>query len=139
MKKIIIISLTLSLTLSLITVGLLFWLNMIEITSKNWVILSVFYIELSIGYWFFVGIIGVLIGKFDPIPEENTKVEKTEWGYSTYSSYETKSEEKTNEYKGFITSAAIGYITDNPLMGGAVGGDMLGGIIGSSLDGDLFN
>lgn len=135
MKKIIIISLT----LSLITIGLLFWLNMIEITFNNWVILPVFYITLSIGYWFFVGLIGVLIGWFDPTPEENSKVEKTEWDYSTYTLYETKSEEKTNECKGFITSTAIGYTTGNPLMGGAVGGDMLGGIIGSSLDGDLFN
>jgi hypothetical protein len=139
MKRIIIISLTLSLTLSLITIGFLFWLNMIEITSNNWVILPLFYICLSIGYWFFVGVIGVLIGKFDPTPEENSKVEKTEWDYSTYTLYETKSEEKINEYKGFITSVAIGHITDNPLMGGAVGGDMLGGIIGDSLDGNLFD
>ena len=132
MKKLTIISLT----LSLITIGLLFWLDMIEITSKNWVALPMLYIALSLGYWFFGGMFGILTGSFDPIPEEDNK--KSEW-VSGYTSYKPKSKKQDDDSGNFIKSAAIGYITDNPLIGGAIGGSMSGGIVGSLIDGDLFN
>ena len=39
----------------------------------------------------------------------------------------------------FVSSAAIGYATDNALLGGLLGGDMLGGLVGDLFsDGDLF-
>lgn len=138
MKKFIIISLI----LSLITTGLLFWFGIIEITSKNWMALPVFYLALSLGYWFFGGLFGVLTGLFDPIPEEKTKKKEKKWvsRYSTNTSHKKESTKTKDDDSGdFIKSAAIGYITDNPLIGGAVGGSMSGGILGSSLDGDLFN
>jgi hypothetical protein len=137
MKKLVIISLI----LSLITTGILFWWDMIEITPKNWGALPVFYIALTIGYWFFGGIIGILTGLFDPIPDEEVK-EPKEWKHRSYPTfYQSDSEDKKkdDDSGNFVTSAAIGYITDNPLIGGAIGGSMSGGILGSSLDGDLFN
>lgn len=36
---------------------------------------------------------------------------------------------------GFVTSMAIGYLTDNALLGGIVGGNIAGGIIGDMLNG----
>jgi hypothetical protein len=38
-----------------------------------------------------------------------------------------------NDSGSFLGSAAIGYITDNPLLGGALGGDYSGGLVGSGL------
>jgi hypothetical protein len=137
MKKLIIISLTLSLS----TIGLLFWLGMIEITPKNWGGLPVFYIALSIGYWFFGGMIGILTGLFDPIPDEEVK-EPKKWesrSYPTLYKSDFEDNKKDDDSGSFITSAAIGYITDNPLIGGSIGGNMSGGLLGSSLDGNLFN
>jgi len=37
---------------------------------------------------------------------------------------------------GFVTSAAIGYITNNGLLGGALGGNFVGGYVGSTMRGD---
>lgn len=128
--------------LSLITTGILFWWDMIEITPKNWGALPVFYIALTIGYWFFGGMFGILTGIFDPIPEEKKGKEPKEWKSRSYPIlYESNPEDrkKDDESGNFVTSAAIGYITDNPLIGGAIGGSMSGGLLGSSLDGDLFN
>lgn len=34
----------------------------------------------------------------------------------------------------FATSMAIGYATDNPILGGIIGGSMIGGIVGASLN-----
>ncbi len=138
MKKLVIISLM----LSLVTTGVLFWLGIIEITPKNWGALPVFYIALTIGYWFFGGMFGILTGLFDPIPEEKTEKKEKEWvsrSYLTSYKSDSKDKKKDDDSGNFVTSAAIGYITDNPLIGGAIGGSMSGGILGSSLDGDLFN
>jgi hypothetical protein len=137
MKKLIL----LSLGLSLITIGVLYWMGMIEITHKNWGALPIFYIALSIGYWFFGGMFGILTGLFDPIPEEKKDEEPKKWESRSYPTLYKKESTKTkdDESGDFIKSAAIGYITDNPLIGGAIGGNMGGGLLGSSLDGDLFN
>jgi len=36
----------------------------------------------------------------------------------------------------FITSAAIGYVTNNALLGGLLGGDMIGGVVGDWMNAD---
>lgn len=66
----------------------------------------------------------------------------TESDYRRLSSYDQRDysyngSSSTSDSSGdFLTSAAIGYVTDNALLGGALGGDMLGGIVGDLLDGD---
>jgi hypothetical protein len=53
---------------------------------------------------------------------------------STYGGYVD-----SNDLLDFLSSAAIGYATDNALLGGLLGGDMLGGLVGDLFsDGDLF-
>lgn len=138
MKKLVIISLM----LSLITIGILFWMGVIELHSSNlanWMVLPYFYIVLSLGYWWFGGMFGILTGLFDPTPKEKTGEEPNEFESNDYNSYVSKSKKKDDESSNFVTSATIGYITDNPLIGGAIGGSFSGGLLGSSLDGDLFN
>ena len=74
--------------------------------------------------------------------KKSAKKKEKKWvsRYSTNTSHKKESTKTKDDDSGdFIKSAAIGYITDNPLIGGAVGGSMSGGILGSSLDGDLFN
>jgi hypothetical protein len=44
-----------------------------------------------------------------------------------------------NSTGDFITSAAIGAVTDSALLGGLLGGDLLGGMLGDMLDGDLMD
>lgn len=39
----------------------------------------------------------------------------------------------------FLLSAAIGMATDSALLGGLLGGDFAGGIVGDMLDGNLFD
>jgi hypothetical protein len=39
----------------------------------------------------------------------------------------------------FLTSVLIGFGTDSALAGGLLGGDMIGGVVGDLLDGDLFD
>jgi hypothetical protein len=39
----------------------------------------------------------------------------------------------------FLISMVIGAATDSSLLGGLLGGDMLGGIVGDALDGDLWD
>lgn len=128
--------------LSLITIGILFWMGVIELHSSNlanWMVLPYFYIVLSLGYWWFGGMFGILTGLFDPTPKEKTGEEPNEFESNDYNSYVSKSKKKDDESSNFVTSATIGYITDNPLIGGAIGGSFSGGLLGSSLDGDLFN
>jgi hypothetical protein len=67
----------------------------------------------------------------------------TESDYRRLSSYDQRdytyngsSSSTSNSSGDFLTSAAIGYATDNALLGGVLGGDMLGGIVGDLLDGD---
>jgi hypothetical protein len=133
MKKLVIISLI----FSLITIGILFWSNVIEVTSKNWGVLPFLYFSLSLGYWWFIGMFGILTGLFDPIPEENNnkKPKKSESrSYPTFYPSDSKGEKKNDDSGSFVASAAVGYITDNPLIGGSVGGSFSGGLFGSSLN-----
>lgn len=53
----------------------------------------------------------------------------------TYSSSNKKDKKDKDDHNSgsFLGSAAIGYITDNPLLGGALGGDYSGGLVGSGL------
>ncbi len=44
-----------------------------------------------------------------------------------------------DEDDSFLVSAAIGAVTDSAFLGGLLGGDMMGGIVGDLLDGDLFD
>lgn len=39
----------------------------------------------------------------------------------------------------FLLSAIVGYATDSAILGGLVGGDMFGGILGDMFDGDLMD
>ena len=40
--------------------------------------------------------------------------------------------ERTDD--GFIDSIMMGYVTNDPIMGGVIGGDMIGGIIGAEMN-----
>jgi len=133
MKKLTIISLL----LSMVTIGALYFFNIIEITEKNWPFLPVFYCSLCLGYWFFGGLIGIWFFNFDPWSIEETPKEDNSYYFTTYLSYPKK--EKSDDDGDFTNSFAIGYLTDNPSLGGVLGGNMAGGLLGSSLDGDLFN
>jgi len=81
-----------------------------------------------IGIWFF---------NFDPWLIEETPKEDNSYYFTTYLSYPKK--EKSDDDRDFANSFVIGYLTDNPSLGGVLGGNMAGGLLGSSLDGDLFN
>ena len=65
----------------------------------------------------------------------------TESDYRRLSSYDQRdytyqgSSSTSNSSGDFLTSAAIGYATDNALLGGKLGGDMAGGIVGDLLGG----
>jgi hypothetical protein len=65
----------------------------------------------------------------------------TESDYRRLSSYDQRdysyqgSSSTSNNSGDFLTSAAIGYATDNALLGGILGGDMAGGIVGDLLGG----
>lgn len=65
----------------------------------------------------------------------------TESDYRRLSSYDQRdysyqgSSSTSNSSGDFLTSAAIGYATDNALLGGILGGDMAGGIVGDLLGG----
>lgn len=123
--------------LSLITTGILFWTDVIEVTSKNWGVLPFLYFSLSLGYWWFIGMFGILTGLFDPIPEENNNKKPKKWesrSYPTLYPSNSKGKKKNDDSGNFVTSAAVGYITDNPLIGGSVGGSFSGGLFGSSLN-----
>lgn len=133
MKKLVIISLI----FSLITIGILFWTDVIEVTSKNWGMLPYLYFSSFLCYWWFIGMFGILTGLFDPIPEEKKNKKPKKWKRSSYlSSYKSdyKGEKKDDDSGNFAASAAVGYITDNPLIGGSVGGSFSGGLFGSSLN-----
>jgi glucan phosphoethanolaminetransferase (alkaline phosphatase superfamily) len=140
MKKLTIISLL----LSMVTIGVLYFFNIIEITEKNWPFLPLLYGSLCLLYWWFGGLIGIWFFDFDfdPRPVEKSSKEDDNYYsstiYSIYNKKEKKSKKSKNK-KDFTKSFAIGYLTDNPLLGGVLGGDMAGGLLGSSLDGDLFN
>jgi hypothetical protein len=51
----------------------------------------------------------------------------------SFSNKKDKKDKDDNDSGSFLGSAAIGYITDNPLLGGALGGDYSGGLVGSGL------
>lgn len=69
----------------------------------------------------------------------------TESDYRRLSSYDQREysyngSSSSDSSGDFLTSAAIGYATDNALLGGILGGDMAGGIVGDLLSGDgLFD
>ena len=46
---------------------------------------------------------------------------------------------EVDDDSSFLVSAIIGATTDSALLGGMLGGDILGGIAGDLLDGDLFD
>lgn len=58
--------------------------------------------------------------------------------FKTYSNKKdddgSKNDGSKNDDSSFLGSAAIGYITDNPLLGGALGGNYSGGLAGSGLN-----
>jgi hypothetical protein len=56
-------------------------------------------------------------------------------------SYEEQSSyHKQDDSSGdFLTSMAIGAVTNSALLGGIIGGDITGGIVGDMLDGNLFD
>jgi hypothetical protein len=134
MKKFVIMSLL----LSMITICVLYFYNIIEITEKNWPFLPILYGSLCLGYLFFGGLIGIWFFDFDPLPaEKSPKEDDNYYRSTTYSIYHKK--EKSDDDGDFAKSFAIGYLTDNPSLGGVLGGNMAGGLLGSSLDGNLFN
>jgi len=133
MKKLTIISLL----LSMVTIGALYFFNIIEITEKNWPFLPLLYGSLCLLYWWFGGLIDIWFFDFDPRPVEKSSKEDDSYYFTSYLSYHKK--EKSDDDGDFTNSFAIGYLTDNPSLGGVLGGNMAGGLLGSSLDGDLFN
>jgi hypothetical protein len=62
--------------------------------------------------------------------EYTTGLRKDVKTYS-FSNKKDKKDKDDNDSGSFLGSAAIGYITDNPLLGGALGGDYSGGLVGS--------
>ena len=78
----------------------------------------------------------------DPLEKWNKEEPETESYRSYTSSSYTSSKPKTkpkddddddDDDDGFARSVAIGYLTDSTLMGGALGGNYLGGFIGSTM------
>ncbi len=66
--------------------------------------------------------------------EYTTGLRKDVKTYSPSTNKDKKDKDKDDNDSGsFLGSAAIGYITDNPLLGGALGGDYSGGLVGSGL------
>lgn len=61
--------------------------------------------------------------------------DQRDYSYNGSSSTSTSSDDSGD----FLMSAAIGYATDNAILGGVIGGDIAGGIVGDLLsDGGLF-
>lgn len=46
---------------------------------------------------------------------------------------------RVSEGSSFLVSTLIGFGTDSALLGGLLGGDIIGGIAGDLLDGELFD
>ena len=67
---------------------------------------------------------------FKPLFKENNE-SKSYWNPGSYVGLGKKSN-KDND--SFTKSAAIGYITKDPIIGGTIGGDYIGGIFGSELN-----
>jgi len=52
---------------------------------------------------------------------------------------EKKEDCECDDGGSFLVSAAVGAITDSAIIGTLAGGDVLGGIVGDLLDGDLMD
>jgi hypothetical protein len=64
---------------------------------------------------------------------------QTIYGSSHYCPKTRNTYSEDSDDSDFLLSVVIGYATDSAFLGGLLGGDMSGGILGDMFDGDLMD
>lgn len=121
--------------LSVVTALMLFQFNFLEVSGKQYCVIPFLLSALWLMFYWFIGIFLILFFNYDPLPKKVYKEEvwekyeyKKDLKNTTYQKYDKKDDD-------FSKSFLVGALSDNPLMGGAVGGNYSASILGSTLNG----